>query len=104
MAKENKGADQLRSYCAAGLRLCFRISIIPVSHDAAQFLLPKGAMYANFLCSLCFFTIFFNFLLYCYYDFKAAISRGSFIFQKKKIQMLFAANIGNVYFQNIHYM
>ena len=23
--RENKGADQLRSYCAADLRLCFRI-------------------------------------------------------------------------------
>ena len=27
---ENKGADQLRSYCAADLRLCFRICKKPV--------------------------------------------------------------------------
>ena len=27
---ENKGADQLRSYCAAALRLCFRICKNPV--------------------------------------------------------------------------
>ena len=33
---ENKGADQLRSYCEADLRLCFRIGKNPVSHDAAQ--------------------------------------------------------------------
>ena len=28
--RENKGADQLRSYCAADLRLCFRICKMPV--------------------------------------------------------------------------
>ena len=33
---ENKGADQLCSYCAADLRLCFRICKIRFSHDAAQ--------------------------------------------------------------------
>ena len=27
---ENKGADQLRSYCEAVLRLCFRIGKVPV--------------------------------------------------------------------------
>ena len=27
---ENKGADQLRSYCEADLRLCFRIGKNPV--------------------------------------------------------------------------
>ena len=30
LCNENKGADQLRSYCAADLRLCFRICKIPV--------------------------------------------------------------------------
>ena len=31
LSSENKGADQLRSYCEADLRLCFRIiSKIPV--------------------------------------------------------------------------
>ena len=27
LCSENKGADQLRSYCAADLRLCFRIDL-----------------------------------------------------------------------------
>ena len=30
LCSENKGADQLRSYCAADLRLCFRICKKPV--------------------------------------------------------------------------
>ena len=29
-SSENKGADQLRSYCEADLRLCFRIGKNPV--------------------------------------------------------------------------
>ena len=33
---EKKGADQLRSYCAADLRLCFRICKIRFSHNEAQ--------------------------------------------------------------------
>ena len=33
---ENKGADQLRSYCAADLRLFFRIRKKPVSHNEAH--------------------------------------------------------------------
>ena len=32
---ENKGADQLRSYCEADLRLCFRIGNHPVFSSAA---------------------------------------------------------------------
>ena len=35
-SSENKGADQLRSYCEADLRLCFRIGKIRFSHDAAH--------------------------------------------------------------------
>ena len=31
LCSENKGADQLRSYCEADLRLCFRLSILLVS-------------------------------------------------------------------------
>ena len=34
---ENKGADQLRSYCKADLRLCFRIGKNPVFNDVAHF-------------------------------------------------------------------
>ena len=33
---ENKGADQLCSYCTADLRLCFRIGKDTISHDAAH--------------------------------------------------------------------
>ena len=33
---ENKGADQLRSYCEADLRLCFRLCRLLVSHAAAH--------------------------------------------------------------------
>ena len=33
LCRENKGADQLPSYCEADLRLCFRIGKNPVSHD-----------------------------------------------------------------------
>ena len=33
---ENKGADQLRSYCEADLHLCFRIDHNRFSHDMAQ--------------------------------------------------------------------
>ena len=36
---ENKGADQLRSYCEADLRLCFRLCWF--SHAAAQLLRPS---------------------------------------------------------------
>ena len=38
---ENKGADQLRSYCAADLRLCFRICKKQnkrFSHNEAHFI------------------------------------------------------------------
>ena len=38
---ENKGADQLRSYCEADLRLRFRICRMLVSYDASQFFMPK---------------------------------------------------------------
>ena len=36
MSGENKGADQLCSYCTADLRLCFRICNCWFSHAAAQ--------------------------------------------------------------------
>ena len=35
---ENKGADQLRSHCAADLRLCFRICKKPVFSQRGSFL------------------------------------------------------------------
>ena len=34
---ESKGADQLHSYCAADLRLCFRICKNRFSHDGSQY-------------------------------------------------------------------
>ena len=33
---ENKGADQLRGYCEADLRLCFEYAKSQFSHDVAQ--------------------------------------------------------------------
>ena len=38
---ENKGADQLRGYREADLRLCFRICKIRFSHDAAHMHTPE---------------------------------------------------------------
>ena len=38
---ENKGADQLRGYREADLRLCFRICKVLFSHDAAQLIHTK---------------------------------------------------------------
>ena len=35
-SNENNGADQLRSYCEADLRLCFRHADCWFSHEAAQ--------------------------------------------------------------------
>ena len=36
LSSENKGTDQLCSYCAADLRHCFRIRKNKFSHDATQ--------------------------------------------------------------------
>ena len=38
LCSENKGADQLRGYREADLRLCFRICEKPFSHNAAYFI------------------------------------------------------------------
>ena len=35
---ENKGTDQLHSYCEADLRLCFRLCRLLVSHAVAHLL------------------------------------------------------------------
>ena len=41
-SSENKGADQLRSYCEADLRLCFRLCRL-FSHEAAHMIgLPRN--------------------------------------------------------------
>ena len=41
---ENEGTDQLpRSYCAADLRLCFRICKKPFSHNEAHFLVTRNS-------------------------------------------------------------
>ena len=37
LCSENKGADQLRGYREADLRLCFRYAKSRFSHDAAQY-------------------------------------------------------------------
>ena len=46
---ENKGADQLRGYCEADLRLCFPICKKPVSHDAAHMLLWSNKIHVHSL-------------------------------------------------------
>ena len=38
---ENKGADQLRSYCPADLRLCFRICKKPVFSQQGSYYLGR---------------------------------------------------------------
>ena len=40
-SSENKGADQLRGYREADLRLCFRLSRLLVSHGAAQIMITN---------------------------------------------------------------
>ena len=40
LCSENKGADQLRGYREADLRLCFRMCKKRFSHDAAHIMLP----------------------------------------------------------------
>ena len=55
---ENKGTDQLCSYCTADLRLCFRIGKNAISHDVAhktnEFvgsidkIYPKGQYFLSF--------------------------------------------------------
>ena len=40
-SSENKGADQLRSYCEADLRLCFRLGKSPVLMFESDLLLTK---------------------------------------------------------------
>ena len=57
---ENKGADQLRSYCEADLRLCFRIGENPVFSR-------RGSLYYYDL-SVCIITVLLqglNTLKYC---------------------------------------
>ena len=53
-SSENKGADQLRSYREADLRLCFRICRLWFSHKVAQIM-------------WCEFISFFFFLTYILY-------------------------------------
>ena len=53
---ENKGADQLRGYREADLRLCFRICKSRFSHDATQIILEmnnKRSVQKNLLFEHC---------------------------------------------------
>ena len=47
MCSENKGTDQLCSYCTAVLRLCYRLVMLLVSYAAAQFFLCFTAKHLN---------------------------------------------------------
>ena len=99
---ENKGADQLRGYREADLRLCFRICKSRFSHDAAHILsrLPVGhimkepalCMYGNIgadqLCGncaaglrfdFCFFFFFFFFVRSAFAKFKLCVKMYVFL-------------------------
>ena len=43
-SSQNKGADQLRGYREADLRLCFRLCRLLVFHEAAQILSNKAIL------------------------------------------------------------
>ena len=45
---ENKGADQLRSYCEADLHLCFRICRLLVFLWGGSFLSKKALFFSQF--------------------------------------------------------
>ena len=61
-SSENKGADQLRGYRAADLRLCFRICrTLIFFHDAAQ---QCGSMAVKMTIFSCFFHISFFFFFF----------------------------------------
>ena len=66
---ENKGADQLRDYCEADLRLCFRICrllVFPSWHEAAHF------FYYNFKFKPCHEELFIRVsnLYACFWPFE----------------------------------
>ena len=51
-SSENKGADQLRSYCEADLRLCFRLSrllFFPWGGSNANLCMPMTGYYSTIL-------------------------------------------------------
>ena len=64
-SSENKGADQLRSYCEADLRLCFRLGKNPVFSRCGSFqhyttphdlLSDKSILYNDSACIITFFS------------------------------------------------
>ena len=70
-SSENKGADQLRSYCEADLRLCFRLGRLLVfpwggSLDALMCgsNMAMYIMFCNTRSEWCIFILFFVFVLF----------------------------------------
>ena len=51
-SSENKGADQLRSYCEADLRLCFRIGNNPVFSQSGSYLVHFSTLAISLLNSI----------------------------------------------------
>ena len=49
LCSENKGADRLRGYREADLRLCFRICKKRFSHDTAHLIKHNDDAFAHFL-------------------------------------------------------
>ena len=50
-SSENKGADQLRSYCEADLRLCFRIGNNPVFSRCSSYQTAVALIIVNIKAS-----------------------------------------------------
>ena len=54
---ENKGADQLCSFCTADLRLCFRVGKIRVCHNVAHILYDEKKNMGSFKKRISFFDV-----------------------------------------------
>ena len=63
LCSENKGADQLRSYREAHLRLCFRICKKPVFSRCGSNVNPNKMSGLSNACWVIFFPVLFNILI-----------------------------------------
>ena len=74
LSSENKGADQLRSYCEADLRLCFRMGKNPVFSGCGSYYMeqeipgskPKYGVFVHYhipayFLVKCEFTLFYHY-------------------------------------------
>ena len=66
-SSENKGADQLRSYCEADLRLCFRLGrllVFPWGSSLDGSNMAMCIKFCNTRSEWCIFILFFEFVLF----------------------------------------